>query len=207
MLCLIPAIAILLFNLLVVCVLTVKSRDQTLTLSQNYHRLGLTSKLNSCTGGAERLGSQVDEDAKSSAQFKDRLSVASKLPTSISPSKAWIERDPLTGAILRVIHPRNTATNPLQDPLNDVLDPQEDGNNGLVTRLVGIVPQLEEQASMELKKRRRQQSKREEDWISCLIKAYGDDYSRMARDRKLNPYQQSLGDLRRRAMIWKAKRN
>ena len=68
------------------------------------------------------------------------------------------------------------------------------------------MPELEELVSMEVKRRPRQQSQREEEWITRLLDKYGEDYSRMVRDRKLNPYQQGQGDLRRRVSLWKLNR-
>ena len=150
------------------------------------------------------MGSQVNNDPHLTVRAKDRLSVNSELPTSIAPIEARIERDPSTGAILRVFHPHSTIPNPLDDPLDEVLQGYDD-DDPLV--LKGIIPALEEQASMEIKKRPRQQSKREKDWISDLVKKYGEDFSHMTKDRKLNPYQQSEGDLRRRVRIWREKRN
>ncbi|MCJ1386309.1 Nucleolar protein 16 [Xylographa soralifera] len=180
--------------------------DQNLTLSQNYRQLGLTSKLNARTGGTESFGHQVEHNLQTAVQAKDRLSVTSKLPTSIVLSEARIERDPTTGAILRVFHPHTTTLNPLDDPLNEILEVYNDDK--LPGHLVGgIIPELEEQASMKVKKRPRQQSKREEHWISDLVTKYGEDFSHMVRDRKLNPYQQSEGDLRRRVRTWKENRN
>ncbi|MCJ1286848.1 hypothetical protein MMC26_006194 [Xylographa opegraphella] len=173
--------------------------DQALTLSQNYRQLGLTSKVNARTGGTERSSSQIENNPHSTIQAKDRLSVVSKLPTSIAPSEARIERDPLTGVILRVFHSNTTLPNPLDDPLNEVLEVYDD-DKPPVHRSGGIIPELEEEALMEAKKRPRQQSKREEDWISNLVMNYGEDFGSMTRDRKLNPYQQSEGDLRRRSM-------
>jgi len=190
--------------------LTIIDRDQNLTLAQNYRRLGLTSKLNARTGGIEKLASQVDEKHYPSAKPQGPLSVASELPTTLNPTEAQIERDPSTGAIIRVMRPP-ADTNPLNDPLNDISDEQndEDVEEVSVPKRVppGIIQQLEEQASLEVKKRLRQQSGREQEWIAGLVKKYGDDYGRMARDRKLNPYQQGEGDLRRRANLWKRKHN
>ncbi|MCJ1390572.1 Nucleolar protein 16 [Xylographa bjoerkii] len=179
--------------------------DQRLTLSQNYHQLGLTSKLNARTGGVEKLGSQAEDNRKPAVQAKDRLSVVSKPPTSITPSEARIERDPLTGAILRVFHPQTTTSSPLDDPLNEIFE-ADDEDSPPIHLVRGIIPELEEQASMEMKKRPRSQSKREEDWISELVNKHGNDLRRMMRDRKLNPYQQSEGDLRRRVSIWKERK-
>jgi nucleolar protein 16 len=74
----------------------------------------------------------------------------------------------------------------------------------------GVVRALEQQASREeeaLKKRKpRTQSKREEEWIGSLIEKHGDNVRAMVRDRKLNPMQQTEGDLQRRIRRWKERR-
>ena len=179
------------------------SRDQSLTLSQNYRRLGLTSKLNAATGGTEKLPASSFE---SPAPKRDAFSIKSKVPTTLIPTEARIERDPNTGAILRVIHPEARGLeNPLNDPLNEMSDsePLAILAGGSVHARTGIVKELEEQASLEAKKKPRQQSKREEEWVANLVATYGDDYRRMVRDRKLNPMQQSEGDLKRRIRKWK----
>jgi len=182
-----------------------KNWDSKLTLAQNYRRLGLASKLNARSGGVEVLASDVQDAKIPSAKLRDPLSgKAPKLPTTLVPTDARIERDPETGAIIRLLDP-SKHSNPLNDPLDELED--EDYMGSLPKGVSGgIVKELEEQASMEIKKRPRQQSQREEEWIEALVEKYGDDYSRMMRDRKLNPYQQSEGDLRRRVKLWKQRR-
>ena len=49
----------------------------------------------------------------------------------------------------------------------------------------------------------RNQSEREKEWVGTLVEKYGEDYGKMARDRKLNMWQQSEGDIRRRVVKWK----
>jgi nucleolar protein 16 len=118
------------------------------------------------------------------------------------PLEVQVERNPETGAIARVIRPASENLNPLNDPLNNILDASESVDKSkYVTG--GIITELEEQALMEIKNRPRQQSKREVEWIERLVKKYGDDYGRMMRDTKLNPYQQTEGDLRKRIARWK----
>ena len=121
------------------------------------------------------------------------------------PDEAKVERDPETGAILRVIQAQPSKPNPLNDPLNDLSD--EDGEdsdtNGKDSTMV--VKQLEAASSMVVKPRARQQSTREEEWIARLVDKYGDDYKRMMRDKKLNPYQQTEADIARRVKKWKAR--
>ena len=48
------------------------------------------------------------------------------------------------------------------------------------------------------------QSQREREWIERLVGKWGDDWGGMFRDRKLNPHQQTEGDLKRRVEIWKS---
>ena len=85
-------------------------RNQKETLSQNYRRLGLTSRLNHATGGTEKtiklLGlndpksSRADAAADSTA---NRLNIVSKHPILATEiEEIEVERDPETGAILRV---------------------------------------------------------------------------------------------------------
>ena len=70
-----------------------------------------------------------------------------------------------------------------------------------------VVPQLAQLASMEgEKKRPRKQSRREEEWVERLVEKYGDDVGKMVRDRKLNPMQQSHGDIAKRVKVWRESR-
>ncbi|EKD14841.1 uncharacterized protein L3040_003941 [Drepanopeziza brunnea f. sp. 'multigermtubi'] len=185
--------------------------NQAETLTQNYRRLGLTSRLNSATGGIEKL--RPGEVSQSSTA--SRLAISNVVPKQIAPSEARVERDPETGKILRVIH-EGQAPNPLHDPLNAIEDAaaMEADDGGVFEGFGGeggkkekneIVRRLEEQAAMVGEKRERGQSEREREWIERLVKAYGEDFQKMARDRKLNPMQQTPNDLRRRIGKWKAK--
>lgn len=130
-------------------------------------------------------------------------------------------RDPETGRILRVVHdsplagPQKKKKNPLNDPLNGLESDDDDeewedgeGAREIVTggrRAVGgIVKQLEAAAMAGIKKTRpRMQSRREEEWIEALVRTWGENYKGMMGDRRLNPMQQSEGDLRRRIERWK----
>lgn len=189
-------------------------RNQDETLTQNYRRLGLTSRLNSATGGIEKL--RPGTESKSSTTSK--LAISNAIPKQFAPSEARVERDPETGKILRVIHEENP--NPLNDPLNEIeemdMDAEDDGEEfeGFEGEGNGkggkkgrneIVRRLEEQAAMVGEKRERTQSEREREWIERLVAKYGDEYEKMARDRKLNPMQQTPNDLRRRVGKWRAK--
>jgi nucleolar protein 16 len=136
--------------------------------------------------------------------------------TKLVPTEAMVQRNPDTGAIMRVIRPEGgserdsvhsrRSANPLRDLLNEDLDIE--GLNTASSPAVGVVPDLQAQAeeeasSLSRKKRPRQQSKREEEWIERLIQKYGDNTRSMARDMKLNPMQQSESDLKQRVRRWK----
>ena len=67
-----------------------------------------------------------------------------------------------------------------------------------------IVRQLEEQAKMGKEKMNRKQSEREKEWVERLVGRWGEEYGKMARDRRLNPMQQTEADIRRRVEKWRA---
>lgn len=187
--------------------------DQSQTLSQNYRRLGLTSRLNSATGGIEKLRSGKEVHGRNSTI--NRLAIDKAQPNVIAPGEARVERDPETGKILRVIHAKSPKSNPLNDPLNS--DSEEEDGDKEYEDFHGfegereekprndIVQQLEEMASHSASKKERTQSDREREWIERLVQAHGDDYGKMFRDRKLNPMQQTENDIKRRIAKWRVK--
>lgn len=96
----------------------------------------------------------------------------------------------------------------LDNPLNDPLVDLEARPTPTVKAATDVVAALEreaaeEEATMARKKQPRKQSHREEEWIAKLVEKYGDDVPKMVRDRRLNPMQQSEGDLKRRIRQWK----
>ena len=186
------------------------SRNPKLTLSQNYRRLGLSSKLNSHTGGTEIKSIQNDED--SSQRRSSGLAIpSSKAPTTLGTEEVRVVRDPKTGAIVSVQDGRKEKANrnPLGGPLSELsdLEDEDDDEDRRMGdedgRSRGIVPQLEEAAKYSKKKRPRQQSQGEREWIARLVGKWGDDWGGMFRDRRLNPRQQTEGDLKRRVALWK----
>ena len=119
-------------------------------------------------------------------------------------------RDPETGAILRVEHFQDGKPNPLGDLLNELCEDEDTNVHAGDQRKrgdVGIVPQLELAAAQGGKKSRpRIQSQGEQEWIERLVAKWGDDCGGMSRDRRLNPMQQSEGDLRKRVRRWRDRR-
>ncbi|MCJ1462151.1 Nucleolar protein 16 [Pseudocyphellaria aurata] len=150
---------------------------------------------------------------------------------TLIPGTARIIRDPITRAITKVVHDPSSSSaqselgameekkkkkknNPLNDPLNMFDDSDDDGEMrdlGVGKEKAGIgsggsiVRQLEAaaQAGDGGRKRPRMQSRREEEWIERLVGRWGEDYDAMVRDRRLNPWQQSAGDLKKRVKRWK----
>ena len=111
----------------------------------------------------------------------------------------------MTGST-HVIRTENEIDNPLNDPLNPITESKIQRPAQMKVDN-DIVMELEEQATLEAKKRPRQQSGREEEWLSKLIAKHGEDYTAMIRDTRLNPFQQTEGDIRRRVRQWRTKRD
>jgi nucleolar protein 16 len=193
------------------------NRNQIETLSQNYRRLGLSAKLNHATGGIEKTAFSTaptseppNTSTNTSTNISDKFHILSAAPKTFAPLDARVERDPITGKILRVLDVPNTSKkpNPLNDPLNDLEDSDPEEWSGFANVPAGtpattVVQQLEAQALSGVRKAPRKQSAREQEWIQRLVETYGDNYGAMFRDRKLNPMQQSEGDIKSRVKRWK----
>lgn len=198
------------------CILT-EHRNQNETLTQNYRRLGLTARLNAPTGGSEQRRDGEGSTTKKSTD--DLLAIANARPkTQLEPKEVRVERDPETGRILRVIRDddeiRRQARNPLHDPLNDCDTETESeadveeafaGFDDALQSRTDVVRQLEAQAARAAPKRPRGQSEREREWIARLVAKWGDDYGKMARDKKLNVMQQTEADIQRRVLKWRGR--
>ncbi|KAL4778419.1 ribosome biogenesis protein Nop16 [Aspergillus varians] len=188
--------------------------DRKSTLTQNYRRLGLIHRLNAPAGGSEKRKTENGlEDIQDSLHIKGSVESVVKNNTV---SEARVERDPETGKIIRVIHKEDdlvevagrkiSRSNPLNDPLNEFSEDEDDRRPQAKKSSNNIVQLLELQADAEgqVPKKPRHQSKREDEWIVRLVERHGDNHVAMARDMKLNPMQQTAGDLRRRINKWKA---
>ena len=161
--------------------------------------------------------------------YTDTLSIASKSASAaregsktLIPGTARIIRDPVTGAITKVMRDLLSSSAPpaaedeLKNPLNDPLCVFDDSDDGGNIRYFGVGKQKGESSGgivHELeaaaraggggRKRPRMPSRREVEWIKRLVRRWGDDFDAMVRDRRRNPGQQSAGDLRKRVKRWK----
>ncbi|KAK9469058.1 ribosome biogenesis protein Nop16 [Lipomyces arxii] len=160
--------------------------DEKLTLTQNYKKLGLTSRLSRPSGGVQKdlTGAETPKKALQTENIGSR-----------GLSEARIFRDPETGEVQRIEHVVRTEF--------DNLEPVFESDTG--SEATEVIKQLEEFAARGEKTAPRTQSEREGAWVGDLIAKHGDDYERMARDQKLNIWQQSVGDIRRRVEKWKKK--
>jgi nucleolar protein 16 len=147
--------------------------------------------LNHATGGTEKTIALLGlNDAKS--------------------SRADIAAD--TGAILRVIGGQEKPANPLNDPLNELDDDETEEWNGFAMvpeqreheKVNPVIQELEEAAKNGARKAPRTQSQLEQEWLERLVAKHGEDYGRMAMDRKLNPMQQTAADIKKRVKKWRA---
>lgn len=168
-------------------------------MSQNYSRFGLVAKLGVVAGGVSKKPGQAP---------KNPLAYKSADQGMLKIREVKVERD-AEGKIVRVLR----DDNPLNDPLN-ALDSdnedspfapmQDDGEEwGGIEEdekqpKPEVVSRLEEEASRPVEKRVRHQSERELEFLQRLVDKHGDDVDAMARDMKLNPMQQTRGDLNRR---------
>jgi nucleolar protein 16 len=174
-----------------------KNWNKKETMSQNYRRLGLVARLKAPTGGTEKkLGATTTR-----AYPNDPFAIASIENAVVS--EARVERD-ADGKIIRILG--TSKPNPLNDPLND-LDNDSDAE-GPAEEWGGIedddadatdvVKSLLEQSRQPDLPKKRHQSSREKEWLDKLVAKHGDNTAAMAKDRTLNPMQQTASDIARR---------
>lgn len=172
--------------------------DYNLTLKQNYKKLGLTMKLGKTTGGeekelVEKLKHQAAEQAKAQAAEVDENETD---PSKIPEGEARIIRDE-KGEVVKVIYGTKKAVSIDEDEQDEAAGDQAGKEPTKVIKL------LETYAAQPSNSFQRHQSQREINWLEQLYNKYGDDYEKMKWDKKLNIYQQSAGDLRRRILKWR----
>ena len=175
------------------------------------HATGGTEKTIKLLGLNDPKSSRADTAADSTA---NKLNIVSKQPLQATEiEEIEVERDPETGAILRVTGQKVERFNPLNDPLNEL--EEEEGEmewNGFAMvpersenePQNPVISELEEAARNGVRKAPRKQSEREGEWLERLVNKYGEDYGRMSRDLKLNPMQQTAADIKKRVKKWKA---
>ncbi|AGO11775.1 AaceriADR002Wp [[Ashbya] aceris (nom. inval.)] len=189
-----------------------KNWDYNLTLAQNYKRLGLTAKLAPRAGGEEidltkivkksvpirSAFEEYDSDSdieQTESGHDDALEDGVYDPAKIPEGEARIQRDE-NGEVVKVVY----GTMKTVDVDADISDLKQKLEHDKVK--TEVVQELESYASRPVSKRIRAPSSREDEWLHRLYEKHGEDYNSMARDLKLNIYQQSAGDLKQRMKKW-----
>lgn len=208
--------------------------DRTLTVQQNYAKLGLMTSLQGKSGGEQRKihkAEQTDfideiDDLNSTdlntydgvewRKIEDEDPIQSKLG-NLKPGENLVvngtiyEYHPIDGIIAvdeqvvkigskMSLHKKASKDDPLS--LTTIADDKDLGAKAVFGRIVddegkSIVDKFKEEASNVVKIKRAVSEQEALVFIS-LINKYGDDYPAMARDIKLNKYQLSVGQLKRK---------
>lgn len=200
--------------------------DYSLTMKQNYKNLGLRAKLQTPSGGQEvdyskvvekvPVKSIVDEDGsdeddelneddeeeeqnnKTDTNNDDEEFDENKIPEG----EARIQRDE-DGNVIKVVYGKLKKFDIDEDV--EVLKKQAAAEEEETK--TDVVRELELYASRPEVTDARIQSEREEEWLERLYRKHGNNYQKMFFDKKLNIYQQSVGDIKRRLNIWKMNHN
>ncbi|KAI9206502.1 ribosome biogenesis protein Nop16 [Polychytrium aggregatum] len=181
-----------------------KHWDSKLTLKQNYERLGLLSSLNGTTGGAEMVppcGSGSSTDTAPAIQ----ATVVEEDDPSYTPLEGHLTLDPRPATIGTIISRRNDPGYAVVTTVASVDSeiPKATKKFGHVTvhpkdsLAAQLIAAFEKEAASAVRLERKT-SEQEGKFMLDLVKKHGDDYAAMARDMKLNPYQLTEGQLRKR---------
>ncbi|BFZ58146.1 Nucleolar protein 16 [Savitreella phatthalungensis] len=185
--------------------------DKHKTLRQNYKALGLVADPNHhVAGGVEKLypDEKVDSEDELAAGGGDDEEEEDE--QGLKANEAIIRRD-ADGNVVEVVYSK-LAKQKVRHQGDEGEDEDEDedarsddsfmreetpeGDAGATKS--EVVRALEERAARGEATRPRQASEGERAWLEKLTSKYGDDYKRAARDRKLNPMQQTSSDIARR---------
>ncbi|EGW32810.1 uncharacterized protein SPAPADRAFT_60155, partial [Spathaspora passalidarum NRRL Y-27907] len=139
--------------------------DKSLTLQQNYKRLGLRAKLGSLAGGVEQSVESLTEIREKRDKNEQETNEVEDTddPAKIPVGQAKIIRDETTNEVIKVIYGEKKA--------EDKLATAEESE---------VVKQLQEYGKKHSQiKKVRHQSSREDEWLRSLYEKYGDDYEKM----------------------------
>ncbi|KAL1932879.1 hypothetical protein VTP01DRAFT_8557 [Rhizomucor pusillus] len=161
------------------------------TLLQNYRRLGLLTKLNGVAGGKEKTEVEKQETQEEKELTEEDIE---KIKKTLKPGEGLIQRDD-EGNVIRVIVGE-------QKSHDEILDEEPEP----VEAKTQVVRELEEMASRGVT-HDQYMSRYQEQWMQRLYEKYGDDFDAMMRDTKLNVYQHTAAQLRRKFQLYQKTHN
>ncbi|GMM30415.1 Nop16 protein [Martiniozyma asiatica (nom. inval.)] len=202
-----------------------KHWDSNLTVKQNYKKLGLTMSLGRATGGEEKklVIPQItrnnddenleDEDERegegeSENQDSNGDQVDPYDPANILEGTAKIIKDE-DGKVIKIVYGTkkpnssnnknnnnsNKNSSSKSSNTNDTTNVENEEDNSLAKQ---VISELEELAAREKKKEFHPLNEVEFARYAKLDSVYGDDFEKMKWDRKLNPFQLSAGQLKKK---------
>ncbi|KAG2348501.1 hypothetical protein BDR05DRAFT_925989 [Suillus weaverae] len=192
--------------------------DKSKTVQQNYAALGLQFALTPTqSGGAERTSIPPKGSANAGSVSATLESVESG-PSTIPRGFGRIIRDGF-GNVIRIDLPESEE---IQDSVQNIELPEADVDEKTMDDWVGCLNKIQhpndtmdargsssssaqgthpvivlEKLSASGRVVPRHSSCGERSYLARLIQKYGDNYERMSRDRRLNPEQKTVGELRR----------
>ncbi|SNX81375.1 related to NOP16  len=188
--------------------------DPKLTLRQNYARLGLIPSLDvrPDSGGVERPTSLASSSSSSSSSTSSTCAVAAaNIDVPVRKGMARVVRD-AQGNIINIIEPPTSIDDqdqettawgkPLATSIADeklietYMPPSKQSNTTNGAGRNQVVEQLEIMAA-KAQRVQRHTSSFETQWLKRLVEKYGSDTEAMAKDRKLNIWQKTQGEIKR----------
>ncbi|KAJ3271715.1 Nucleolar protein 16 [Terramyces sp. JEL0728] len=164
-----------------------KTWDKKKTLLQNYENMGLVVKLNGVSGGTGREAAQRAQEMQKLEELKDQVEWRrlDSQPAQVEDSKEKVYT-PLEGEI------KTDSRATLIGQKVNLKAPQTQES-----KPTKIIEQLEEESKLTAPVIRHQ-SEQEAYVFETLLRKYRDDFNAMAKDIKLNKYQLTAGQLKKK---------
>ncbi|KAJ3271719.1 Nucleolar protein 16 [Terramyces sp. JEL0728] len=164
-----------------------KTWDKKKTLLQNYENMGLVVKLNGVSGGTGREAAQRAQEMQKLEELKDQVEWRrlDSQPAQVEDSKEKVYT-PLEGEI------KTDSRATLIGQKVNLKAPQTQE-----PKPTKIIEQLEEESKLTAPVIRHQ-SEQEAYVFETLLRKYRDDFNAMAKDIKLNKYQLTAGQLKKK---------
>ncbi|KAI8914489.1 ribosome biogenesis protein Nop16 [Gorgonomyces haynaldii] len=161
--------------------------DKTKTLHQNYAKLGLVANLKGLSGGTGKEAVQKLEEESRMEKLKKNVEFRRLDETveQVEPSEQEMLNPPIDfdKRTLSIGYKIHNNMPPLEQPKSEIA--------------AQVIEQFEKEASNTVPAIRFA-SHQETLVFTRLLAKYGEDFEAMARDRKLNEYQLTAGQLRRK---------